>query len=106
MSIVNYVDLANARFDHATHRLAMRERVEQQLCVSHSGGTFKATQELISFLACWHSDTIFLQDIYGNPIRCNRKELDAALREAYRVAMNAWHIEFEESKKVRKLADV
>jgi len=106
MSIVDYVELANARFDHATHRLAMRERTEQHLCVTHNGGVFKASPELISFLNCWEVDQIFLADLHDNPIEVDRKSLLTALREAYQVAMNAWYVEFEEYKKVRKLLNV
>ena len=106
MSIVDFAELASARFDHAVHRKAMKERIEAQLVVAHGGGVFKATGDLISFLWSWPDDEIFLEDIYNNPIKCNRKELEEALREAYRYAMNSWHNEFVESKKVRKLTDV
>jgi hypothetical protein len=106
MSIVDYAELAKARFDHATHRLALAEKIETQLCIVHNGGMFKATPDLISFLWSWPDDELVLKDLHNNPIKCNRKELETALREAYRYAMNAWLIEFDESKKVRKLTDV
>jgi hypothetical protein len=106
MSIVDFAELASARFDHAVHRKAMKERIEAQLVVAHGGGVFKATPELISFLSIWEDDHVFLEDIYSNPVEVNRIQLLASLRGAYRYAMNAWHNEFVESKKVRKLADV
>lgn len=96
-------NLAELRFAHATFRKNLQERLEGQLSVAHNGGLFKATPELISFLHCWDTDEIFLEDVYHNPIKCNRLLLLSHLQEAYQFAMNAWHIDFEASKKLRKL---
>lgn len=99
-------ELAELRFTHATFRKSLREKIEAQLAVAHNGGLFKATPELISFLSCWADDEIFLEDLYSNPIKCNRKELLFAIKEAYQFAMNAWHVEFEASKNIRKIPRV
>lgn len=104
MTIENLHALAEQRFDHALYRKNLRERVATQLAVAHNGGLFIATQELIAFLCCWEEDAIFLEDTYQNPIKCDRMSLLAALKEAYQYAMNAWHIDFEESKKIRKIS--
>ena len=95
--------LAEFRFAHATFRKNLQERVEGQLSVAHNGGLFKATQELISFLYCWDNDTLFIEDAYHNPVKCDRILLLSQLKEAYQFAMNAWHVDFEASKKIRKL---
>ena len=95
--------LADLRFAHATYRKNLQERVESQLSVAHNGGLFKASPELISFLHCWDEDEVFLEDSFNNPIKCERLSLLSQLKEAYQFAMNAWHIDFEASKKVRKL---
>ena len=107
MDTNNLSELAELKFKHATFRKNLRERVEAQLAVAHNGGLFKATPELISFLDCWaDSDIIYLEDLYHNPIECNRLALLKQLKEAYCFAMNAWHVDFENSKKLRRASDV
>jgi hypothetical protein len=103
MDVDELKTLADNKFNHALHRKNLRERIEAQLVVTHNGGLFKATQTLIAFLHAWEEDKIFLEDEYHNPIKCNRVELLKSLKEAYQFALNQWHIDFEESKKIRKL---
>jgi len=105
-SVDDMRELAELRFAHSVARKNLRERVESQLAVAHNGGLFKATQELISFLHCWTDDEICIEDSYNNPIRCNRVSLLTQLKEAYQFAMNAWQIDFEKSKAIRKMASV
>ena len=106
MDINSLRSLADHRFKHETLRKNLKERVEGQLSVAHNDGLFKATPELIAFLHCWDTDELYLEDSYANPINCNRLELLAQLKEAYQFAMNAWHTDFEASKKIRKATDV
>ena len=106
MDIENLSELATLKFKHATFRKNLKERIEAQLAVAHNGGLFKASLELISFLNCWDTDVIYLEDLYNNPIKCDRVLLLKKLKEAYQFAMNAWHIDFENSKKIRKATDV
>jgi hypothetical protein len=98
--------LADAKFKHAVFRKNLRERIEAQLAVAHNGGLFKATPELITFLFCWIEDEVFLEDQYRNPIKCNRAELLKQVKEAYQYAMNTWHIDFENSKRIRSSTHV
>ena len=95
--------LAESRFAHAIFRKNLQERIEGQLSIAYNSGLFKATPELISFLHCWEDDEIFIEDVYGTPIKCNRAQLLLQLKEAYRYAMNAWHVDFEASKNLRKI---
>jgi hypothetical protein len=99
-------DLAEAKFKHTLYRKNLKERIEAELVVTHNGGLFKATPELMSFLATWMDKEVFLEDTYGNPIKCNRSELLKEVKQKYQFAMNAWHIDFEKSKKIRKASDV
>ena len=98
--------IADSRFNHLVFRKNLRERIAAQLIVTHHGGMFVASKDLISFLHCWESDDVFLEDTYGNPIKCNRTTLLVELKQAYQYAMNAWHVEFTESKSIRKATDV
>ena len=99
-------NLADSKFEHALYRKNLQEKIEAQLVVTHNGGLFKATPELISFVSCWLSPDIYLVDEHKNPIKCDRVILLQDLTHAYQFAMNAWHKEFEESKKIRKGSNV
>ena len=98
--------LADTKFKHALFRKNLKERIEAQLAVAHNGGLFKASPELISFLSCWTEDELFLEDVYQNPIKCNRAQLLDKVKEAYQYAMNSWHIDFENSKRIRNNSHV
>lgn len=99
-------NLAETKFAHALYRKNLKERTEAQLAVTHNGGLFKATPELISFVSCWYRDDIFLTDEYDNPIKCDREVLLGDLKQAYQYAMNEWYVEFEKSKKIRNASNV
>lgn len=105
MDILQLRNLADTRFDHALYRKNLKERIDAQLSVTHANGLFKASPILITFLQCWDEKFIFVEDEYNNPIKCDRVELLIKLKEAYQFAMNQWHIDFEESKRIRKLTD-
>jgi hypothetical protein len=89
--------------DYQTNKQILREKIYADLHFAYNGGLFKASQELIGFLNAWESAEIFLEDTYQNPIRVNRKELLELAKEHYQIAMNAWHIQHEELKRVRKV---
>ena len=105
MDINDLKSLAEIRFDHALHRLVLRERTQSQLIVTHNGGQFKATKTLLSFLSIWEDELMVIEDIHKNPIEVNRPQLLTELKQAYQYAMNAWRQDFEESKKIRKGKD-
>lgn len=100
--------IADQRFEHALFRKNLRERIEAQLAVAHNGGMFKASKELICFVSLWEetNSDLFIEDMYGNPIKCNCSDLKKKLIEAYQFAMNAWHVDFEKSKKIRNATHV
>lgn len=108
MEITDIKELAERRFDHAQYRIRLREQIQTQLIVTHNGGMFKATLELMTFVSLWdpQNPNLFLEDIHGNPIKCNRETLKRDLEEAYQYAMNVWHQEFEAGKKIRKGKDI
>jgi hypothetical protein len=108
MDLTSLKSLADTKFKHALFRKNLKERVETQLAVAHNGGLFKATMELICFVSLWDptNPNLFIEDAYGNPIKCDRELLKKQLEEAYQFAMNSWHIDFERSKKLRTANDV
>lgn len=108
MDISNLKEIAETAFDHAVYRKQLRERIQASLVFTYGNGLFKATPELMSFVALWPTgDALFLEDVHGNPIKIP----DPAFflkkcRERYQEQMNAWYTEFESSKRIRKGRDV
>jgi len=100
--------------DYQINKTILREKIQTDLHFTYNGGLFKATQELIAFVYAWsgteefwpwdHGNPIFLEDTYGNPIRIdNRQEFYQRACEHYQQAMNTWHQQHEELKRIRKI---
>lgn len=109
MSTESLKAIAESRFDHALHRKNLKERIEGQLIVSHNGGLFKATPELITFVALYADHQInklCLEDVHGVPVLVDTDQLFTELRRAYQFAMNAWHTEYHSTDKIRKNKNV
>ena len=99
-NITNQIRLAT---DYQINKRILREKIQTDLQIPHNGGLFKVSIELISFLNSWDNDELFLEDIYQNPIRINRKELLNKCREHYQMVMNTWHVQHEEIRRARKV---
>ena len=106
MNSKHLAELSRLRIDQQTSKLALAERVEQQLLVTHNGGLFKSSPELICFLTIWSEDTLFVPDVYNNPIKVNRLELLAECKAAYQAALIDWHCEYEKLKQQRRAGDI
>jgi hypothetical protein len=108
MDISELKQIADAAFDHIVYRKQLRERIQSGLLFTYNNGMFKATTELISFVSVWTSSRpLFLEDIHNNPIHIVDKEFFLQkCCDCYQEQMNAWHIEFEQSKKIRKGRDL
>ena len=89
--------------DYQINKRILREKIQTDLQVTHNGGLFKVSPELIAFLNSWDSDELFLEDTYQNPIKVNRTELLSLCKQHYQMVMNTWHIQHEEIKRARKV---
>jgi hypothetical protein len=89
--------------DYQINKKILRERILSDLHFVCEDGMFLASCELISFLNCWHEDQIVLEDVYGNPILVNRSQLLTQCKQHYTMAMNSWHMQHHELKKIRKI---
>lgn len=89
--------------DYQVNKRILREKIQTDLQVTHNGGLFKVTPELIAFLNIWVTDELFLEDTYQNPIKVNRTELLDLCKQHYQMVMNTWHIQHEEIKRARKV---
>jgi len=106
MDISDLKSLANAAFDHALYRKQLRERVQADLVFTANGGMFRITPELLAFVQTWPVDELYLEDIHGNPILLDKQTFLIRAQQHYQTVMNAWHTEFENSRKIRRGRDV
>jgi hypothetical protein len=89
--------------DYQINKRILREKITTDLHFTYDGGLFKATPELFSFVVCWNSEELFLEDTYQNPIKVNRKEFIDVCGQHYQMVMNRWHIQHEEIRRARKV---
>jgi hypothetical protein len=106
MDISDLKSLADAAFNHALYRKQLRERIQADLVFTENGGMFKITPELLAFVQTWPVDEMYLEDIHGNPVQLSKQTFLVRAQQHYQTTMNAWHIEFEKSKKIRRGRDV
>ena len=98
--LVNEIRLAT---DYQVNKRILREKIQTDLQVTHAGGLFKVTPELIAFLNSWDTEELFLEDTYNNPIKVNRNEFLELCKQHYQMVMNTWHIQHEEIRRARKV---
>ena len=89
--------------DYQKNKQALREKILTDLHLPYAGGLFLIDINLLAFLATWPSDELYLEDIYGNPIHIIKQELFDKAQQHYQTIMNAWHIEHERLKRIRKI---
>jgi len=91
--------------DYQINRRILREKIQTDLHFAYNGGLFRATPELIMFSSSWpRHEAMYLEDSYQNPIHIADPELFATkCKECYSKAMNRWHQEHAELRKLRKI---
>jgi hypothetical protein len=99
-NIVNEIRLAT---DFQINKRILREKIQTDLHVTHNGGMFKITPELIAFVKTWPVDELYLEDVYENPISVDRQTFLVTAQQHYQTVMNTWHQEHENLKKIRKI---
>lgn len=98
--IVNEIKLAT---DFQLNKKILKEKIQTDLHLTHNGGMFKITPELLAFVQTWPIDELYLEDIYENPIAVDRKTFLIAAQQHYQKVMNRWHQTHAELKKIRKI---
>ena len=98
--IVEQVKIAT---DYQINKRILRERILTELHLPYNNGMFKVTPDLLAFLATWPNDTLYLEDVYQNPIEVKREELLDLARQHYQSVLNTWHQQHEELKQIRKV---
>ena len=103
----DFEEFARQRLGHARQRLALKEQQEQRLTITHSGGMFRVTTELMSLLATWPEDEVlYLLDDYDNPVLVTPSAMLVDCRKKWYEVMNDWHNQHQELKKVRRVGQL
>ncbi len=89
--------------DFQINKRILREKIQTDLHMTHNGGMFKITPELLAFVQTWPVEELYLEDVYENPIQINRQVFLITAQQHYQTVMNRWHQEYEELKKIRKI---
>jgi hypothetical protein len=104
MSNINLlVDEIRLATDYQINKRILREKIQTDLHLTHNGGLFKITPELLGFVKTWPVDEIFLEDVYQNPVQIDKQIFLITAQQHYQQVMNRWHNEHEELKKIRKI---
>ena len=101
--IDHIVEQVRQATDYQINKRILRERILTELHLPYNNGMFKVTTDLLAFLATWPDDTLYLEDVYQNPIEVKREELLDLARQHYQSVLNTWHQQHEELKKIRKV---
>lgn len=89
--------------DYQINKRLLREKINSDLHLAYNGGLILLSPSVLSFVATWPDQDLFLEDIYGNPIPIQRDEFLTQAREQYYSVMNSWHVQHEELKRIRKV---
>jgi hypothetical protein len=99
-NIVTEIRLAT---DFQINKRTLREKIQTDLHMTHNGGMFKITPELLAFVKTWPVDELYLEDVYESPIKIDRQTFLVTAQQHYQTVMNRWHQEYENLKKIRKI---
>lgn len=101
MDTTQLISEVKARFGHNSAKAYLKDKYDSRLLVANQGGLWKATPELMGYLASRDDQSVILVDTFGNPIMVNRIELYNLLCEAYEDNMAAWYLEWKELENKR-----
>lgn len=96
MDTKTLISEAKARFNHNSAKAYLKDKYDGKLIVADQGGLWKATPELIGYLASNTSEHVILIDTFENPVFVNRVALHDVLSKAYDDAMQQWYTEWKE----------
>ena len=96
MDTKQLISEAKARFNHNSTKAYLKDKYSSKLIVADQGGLWKATPELIGFLASSTDDTVVLVDTFENPVLVNRTSLHDILYKTYDEVMFLWYSEWKE----------
>lgn len=89
--------------DYQANKRTLREKIQTDLHMTHAGGLFKITPELLAFVQTWPVDELYLEDVYENPIRIDKQVFLITAQQHYQTVMNEWHQQHETIKRQRRI---
>ena len=98
--IVEQVRLAT---DFNVNKQILREKIQTDLHMTHNGGMFKITPELLAFVQSWPINELYIEDVYLNPIEVDKQVFLVMAQQHYHRVMNDWHQQHAELRKIRKV---
>ena len=96
MDTTTLIQEAKARFAHNSAKAYLKDKYDSKLIVADQGGLWKATPELIGYLASSTDEIVILVDTFENPVMVNRVALHDVLYKAYSDTMQLWFAEWKE----------
>jgi len=103
MSLQSLSDQVRQATDYQRNKRKLREQIQTDLLITHGDGMFQVSMELIAFLSTYDLDELYLEDHYGNPIRCDRTALLESCKQQFQKVMNRWHVQHEQLQQIRKI---
>ncbi len=101
MDTKTLISEAKARFNHNSAKAYLKDKYDSKLIVADQGGLWKATPELIGFLASSTDEQVVLIDNFENPVLVNRIALYDVLEKTYTDTMQLWFSEWKELESKR-----
>ena len=98
--IVEQVRLAT---EFNVNKQILREKIQTDLHMAHNGGMFKITPELLAFVQSWPISSLYIEDVYQNPVEVDKQVFLVTAQQHYHRVMNAWHDQYAELRKIRKV---
>jgi hypothetical protein len=92
---------AKARFNHNAAKAQLKDKYDGKFIVADQGGLWKATTELITFLATSTDEVVIIIDNFDNPVMVNRIQLHDVLHKTYSDTMTLWYKEWIELESKR-----
>ena len=102
-TIPDLVSLVKQNTDYQINKRILREKIQTDLHMTYNNGMFLITPSILSFVATWPDETLYLEDTYENPIEIMRDDFLYKARQHYQTAMNTWHQQHAELKRIRKI---
>jgi hypothetical protein len=101
MDTKTLISEAKSRFNHNSAKAYLKDKYDSKLIVADQGGLWKATPEIIGFLASSTDEQVVLIDNFENPVLVNRIALYDVLEKTYTDTMQLWFSEWKELESKR-----
>jgi len=99
----NIVEQVRLSTDYQINKRILKEKIKTDLHMTYNNGMFFIDPVLLSFAATWPDEVLYIEDIYENPIEVKRDDFLYHARMHYQTAMNTWHQQHAELRRIRKI---